>query len=928
MTTNFINLTNFSNNNKNHCYLIQIESYKFLINIGAYDLDYSYLQKHKNEILSCNAILISHFDLSYCGALPYLFKIGFDGLIYATVPVYFFGKILIKEINNDICRINDKIKEQGFTNKNEESRSDQIAKTIYTVADLKNSESGVFYSNEEINEIFEKISQVKYSQPIEIETNLIITAYRSGLALGGAIWNIKKGEESIVFCLDVNHRKENHIDGMETDVFKDATICVINVAKKWEITKKDQRRTFIKNVLKKYNKIIITVSNLRFLESIYEMNEILKDFTFKAKVLSNNGFELLENAKNMVEWAGGLINKNFGDNKNSPFVFENILFGNAINNNDKCIIVPGDLYSNPLLQMALHKIINDPKNSILYFSKDSIIKEILHGSFIIEPNEKYEQNNYQPFNNEEAIKRKRINDDEKFKNEINDVKNFTPITEADLIKDAKINIEKANKNNDDYVINNDNSDANVNISTSIEKEQFESTLVKNDSINKQIIENTFNVNKQSCINGEELNDKNIQNTADINDTESLNKVENKKVIKSMVSLKNNSKNDSNTVEYVVPDENVAFFDTESNCIDALTILKPTQETKNGYENNFNRKSTDQKENEKKFLKLNVYEIKPMLEDEKEEYIANQRKINKIKDEEKLIDEILKKKEEDSDDEIICADKEAAKKMFWFEYKTDFFIESEEDMKYAKFPDQKINKYDEYGEYFELPFKEIQQNNFNNEKNMIETNIDKKIVYDKIVTKEHLVKFECQEEEIDCDGMHDFISNKYILEIIGSKKIVMICKDDTVLDFYTSYFLINANVKNVYNLKNTINLSYDMNLIHLQLTDEINDKIQFQKIKNQYVGIFKGQIEFKDGLHKIKYIDQGNSVCIGDIKITDFRKELIEKGYKTEINNEQIIIEEEIKLSFGDNNITIEGIYGDLFNSVKTLLYTHTAFLNQ
>ena len=47
---------------------------------------------------------------------------------------------------------------------------------------------------------------------------MAITPVAAGHMIGGAMWKIgKEGEEDIVYAVDVNHKKERHLNGADVE---------------------------------------------------------------------------------------------------------------------------------------------------------------------------------------------------------------------------------------------------------------------------------------------------------------------------------------------------------------------------------------------------------------------------------------------------------------------------------------------------------------------------------------------------------------------------------------------------------------------------------------------------------------------------------------------------------------------------------------
>ncbi|KAM0676808.1 cleavage and polyadenylation specificity factor subunit 2 [Binucleata daphniae] len=689
---NYIKLITLSKDTPNHCYVLQIDNTKLLFNLGAYNLDYSHLYDQKDTILECEAIFISHFDLNFSGALPFLKQINYTGMVYCTIPVCIFSQICIQEYNNDKFLINYKTNVIKCDDEMEETIKKQ---KIDNEANTKNNVKKYYkYEQEEIESIFSNVVQLKYSQPIEITNNIVIAAYRSGNSLGGSIWKISIGDENILVCLDVNQRKEMHLDGMDTDVLNNVTICLFNVSNKYETIKKIEKERMLCDYIKQYNKILIVVKFTRFLEVCCFLNDVCKNTNIK--VLSNCGKDIITNAKSMVEWAGSNVTKDLNENKNTPYTFKNISFGTAITEDDKIIIVFDNYDLNYLYKQAL-----------------------------------------------------------------------------DLISQSNTNL--------------------------------------------LLIDEEFNGNEKDV------------------------------AIPRMVSM------------------------------------------------------TDDE----------IQEI---------ENVKNQE--NKKKNEEKAIEKYLADKEDDSDDTIFFDDKIIAKKMFWYEYKTDFYVEDEEDIKYAVFPVEKPVKFDEYGEIFYYNnTKEEEETKTETEKS---SEITEETKYEKIEWEQKKIELKCQIKSLDFNGLCEFGSVKNILEIIKPEKLVFLGKKDTT-DFYYKFFSMNSNFNDVYILENMLNLSYDVNITQLKVLSDFDTSNNMKRLKNSLFGSFKCVINDEN---ELSIVGNGGSYVYGTLNIDETKNLLIEKGYKAEKTNNVLCIENSVNIIFKNNEILLEGEYSEMYVSVKSIIYQNLVFLNQ
>ncbi|KAI9725375.1 MAG: hypothetical protein M1828_003225 [Chrysothrix sp. TS-e1954] len=134
--------------------------------------------------------------------------------VYATTPVISLGRTLIQDLYTStplaatvIPRASDLQSGSPTTVKLESNDASQILIPRPT--------------NEEIAAAFASIRPLKYSQPHQPISSpfspplegLTITAYSAGHTLGGTIWHLQHGSESVVYAVDWSHARENILSG-------------------------------------------------------------------------------------------------------------------------------------------------------------------------------------------------------------------------------------------------------------------------------------------------------------------------------------------------------------------------------------------------------------------------------------------------------------------------------------------------------------------------------------------------------------------------------------------------------------------------------------------------------------------------------------------------------------------------------------------
>ncbi|KAF9986942.1 Integrator complex subunit 11 [Modicella reniformis] len=179
--------------------------------------DFSYISKTGDftEMLDC--VIISHFHLDHCGALPFFTEMcGYDGNIYMTHPTKAICPILLE----DYRKIS--VERKGDRN---------------------------FFTSQNIKDCMKKVVAVNLHQTIMVDDDLEICAYYAGHVLGAAMFYIRVGEESLVYTGDYNMTPDRHLGSAWIDkVRPDVLITESTYATTIRDSKRSRERDFLKKV--------------------------------------------------------------------------------------------------------------------------------------------------------------------------------------------------------------------------------------------------------------------------------------------------------------------------------------------------------------------------------------------------------------------------------------------------------------------------------------------------------------------------------------------------------------------------------------------------------------------------------------------------------------------------------------------------------
>lgn len=191
---------------------------KVLVDVGWDEsFDVEKLRNLEKQVPTLSIVLLTHATVAHLAAFAHCckhFPLFTRIPIYATTPVISLGRTLLQDLYASTPLASTVIPTSSV---NETSYS-------YTSTSSNDGESHILLqppTHEEIASYFALIHPLKYSQPHQPLPSpfspplngLTITAYNAGHTLGGTIWHIQHGLESIVYAVDWNQARENILAG-------------------------------------------------------------------------------------------------------------------------------------------------------------------------------------------------------------------------------------------------------------------------------------------------------------------------------------------------------------------------------------------------------------------------------------------------------------------------------------------------------------------------------------------------------------------------------------------------------------------------------------------------------------------------------------------------------------------------------------------
>jgi hypothetical protein len=180
------------------CYLLQTPESRVLLDCGIdvanEEEAYPYLEAPEFDIKELDAVIISHAHLDHSGLVPYLFKFGYRGPVYCTMPT----RDIMSLLQLDLIKI----------------QRNEAKEPIYTSDDIK--------------EMVKHTICLDYEEVTDITPDVRITLYNAGHMLGSALVHIHIGNglHNMVYTADVKYGKTNMLSPASTNFPRLETLMI------------------------------------------------------------------------------------------------------------------------------------------------------------------------------------------------------------------------------------------------------------------------------------------------------------------------------------------------------------------------------------------------------------------------------------------------------------------------------------------------------------------------------------------------------------------------------------------------------------------------------------------------------------------------------------------------------------------------------
>jgi len=193
--------------------------------------DFSYITREGSLTEYIDCVIVSHFHLDHCGALPYMSEmVGYNGPIYMTQPTKAIAPILLE----DFRRIS--VERKGESN---------------------------FFTSHNIRDCMKKVITINLHQTIQVLDDLEIKCYYAGHVLGAGMFLVKSGQQSVVYTGDFNMTPDRHLGSAWIDKCRpDLLITESTYATTIRESKRCRERDFLMKVrdcVERGGKVLIPV---------------------------------------------------------------------------------------------------------------------------------------------------------------------------------------------------------------------------------------------------------------------------------------------------------------------------------------------------------------------------------------------------------------------------------------------------------------------------------------------------------------------------------------------------------------------------------------------------------------------------------------------------------------------------------------------
>ncbi|KAI6192415.1 Integrator complex subunit 11 [Aphelenchoides bicaudatus] len=246
-----------------------------------------------DDFLDC--VIITHFHLDHCGALPHMTEmVGYNGPIYMTHPT----KAIVPILLEDYRKIQTEVR--GETN---------------------------FFTNQMIKKCMSKVIEVGLHEVIKVDNEISIQPFYAGHVLGAAMFLVKVGDESVLYTGDFNMTPDRHLGAARVlpDLKPNLLITETTYASTIRDSKRAREREFLQKItdtISNGGKVLVPVFALgRVQELCILLESYWERLDLNVPIYCSAGLadKATKYYRLFVDWTNEKIKKNFVDHNMFDF---------------------------------------------------------------------------------------------------------------------------------------------------------------------------------------------------------------------------------------------------------------------------------------------------------------------------------------------------------------------------------------------------------------------------------------------------------------------------------------------------------------------------------------------------------------------------------------------------------------------------------
>jgi len=290
--------------------ILTIDGFSILLDCGwdsAFDT--ASIEALTQRASSINAVLLSYPDIPHLGALPYLVgRCGMAAPVISTLPIRRMGLMFMYDTYQSI-----------------------VAQTPFETFNLDDVDAAFEIGGQE-----KRYHLIKYQQRYALDgldggAGIVVTPHPAGHMLGGTVWHITKGTESIVYAVDFNHRRERHLKPLSFSAFSRPSHLIVSASRalsNMNARNSDELVERLESVVSAGGNALLPIDSAgRVIELAVQLSDIWASSTILSKasliVLSEFSGGTFRFARSMIEYMSDEVVKRFDVSRENLFDFKN-----------------------------------------------------------------------------------------------------------------------------------------------------------------------------------------------------------------------------------------------------------------------------------------------------------------------------------------------------------------------------------------------------------------------------------------------------------------------------------------------------------------------------------------------------------------------------------------------------------------------------